>query len=74
MSGSPSAIASGSGPSGEAGRPAALNEAEPSRKRKRRRRSKSARPQDQSAASGASAPALDAALSDKKGGQKRNRK
>jgi exopolyphosphatase/guanosine-5'-triphosphate,3'-diphosphate pyrophosphatase len=74
LSGSPSAIASGSGPSGEAGRPAALNEAEPSRKRKRRRRSKSARPQDQSAASGASAPALDAALSDKKGGQKRNRK
>ncbi len=73
-SGSPSAIASGSGPSGEAGRPAALNEAEPSRKRKRRRRSKSAKPQVQSAASGASAPAVDAALGDKKGGQKRNRK
>ncbi|MFQ6181871.1 exopolyphosphatase [Sinorhizobium meliloti] len=73
-SGSPSAIASGSGPSGEAGRPAALNEAEPSRKRKRRRRSKSARPQDQSAPSGASAPASDAALSDKRGAQKRNRK
>ncbi|PST26228.1 exopolyphosphatase [Mesorhizobium plurifarium] len=71
-SGSPPAIASGSGPSGEAGRPAALNDAEPSRKRKRRRRSKSAKLQATSAASGASTPAQDPALSDKKGGRKRN--
>ncbi|MDX0958856.1 Ppx/GppA phosphatase family protein [Sinorhizobium medicae] len=72
-SGSPSAIASQSGPSGEAGRPAALNEAEPSRKRKRRRRSKSAKPEDSSAASGARAPEPDAAAGDKKN-NKRNRK
>jgi exopolyphosphatase/guanosine-5'-triphosphate,3'-diphosphate pyrophosphatase len=69
-----SAIASRSGLPGEAGRPAALNEAEPARKRKRRRRSKAARPQGQApaAVSGAAA-AHETPITDKKG-QKRGKK
>ncbi|KSV82687.1 exopolyphosphatase [Sinorhizobium fredii USDA 205] len=73
-SGSSSAIASRSGLPGEAGRPAALEEAEPARKRKRRRRSKAARPQSQAptAVSGAAA-AHETSITDKKG-QKRSKK
>ncbi|WP_037431801.1 Ppx/GppA phosphatase family protein [Sinorhizobium fredii] len=73
-SGSSSAIASRSGLPGEAGRPAALEEAEPARKRKRRRRSKAARPQSQAptAASGVAA-AHETSITDKKG-QKRSKK
>ncbi|OAP40959.1 exopolyphosphatase [Sinorhizobium glycinis] len=71
-SGSPSAVASRSGHPGEAGRPAALDEAEPARKRKRRRRSKAARPQGQApAVSGAAAH--ETSITDKKG-QKRGKK
>ncbi len=73
-SGSPSAIASRSGLPGEAGRPAALNEAEPARKRKRRRRSKAARQQGQApAAVSGAAPAQETPITDKKG-QKRGKK
>ncbi|MQW89218.1 Ppx/GppA phosphatase family protein [Sinorhizobium saheli] len=74
-SGLPSAIASRSGLPGEAGRPAALDEAEPARKRKRRRRSKSARPEGQAAAgaSGQGAAHPDTTISDKKG-HKRSKK
>ncbi|WP_199773322.1 Ppx/GppA phosphatase family protein [Sinorhizobium fredii] len=72
-SGSPSAIASPSGLSGEAGRPAALNEAEPARKRKRRRRSKAARPQSQAAAGVSGAATHEPPITDKKG-QKRGKK
>ncbi|WP_037378966.1 Ppx/GppA phosphatase family protein [Sinorhizobium americanum] len=71
-SGSPSAIASRSGLSGEAGRPAALDEAEPARKRKRRRRSKAARQQGQAPAA-VSGAAHEPAITDKKG-QKRGKK
>lgn len=75
LSGSPSAIATLSGPTGEAGRPAGLDEAEPARKRKRRRRSKAARAQGQGAAAavGGSGAPLDAAITDKKN-QKRSKK
>ncbi|WP_026618389.1 exopolyphosphatase / guanosine-5'-triphosphate,3'-diphosphate pyrophosphatase [Ensifer sp. WSM1721] len=67
-SGSPPAIASRSGEAGEAGRPAAMDEAEPARKRKRRRRSKSARPQNEpaAAASGGDVPLLHATVTGKK--------
>ncbi|ASY61827.1 Exopolyphosphatase [Sinorhizobium sojae CCBAU 05684] len=54
---------------GEAGRPAALDEAEPARKRKRRRRSKAAKSQGQAvlAASGGPSAHSDAATADRKG-------
>ncbi|OHV85472.1 Ppx/GppA phosphatase family protein [Ensifer sp. LCM 4579] len=75
-SGLPSATASGSGLTGEAGRPAALDEAEPARKRKRRRRSKAARPQGQAAAAASSGIAAhsDAATTDRKGKKARHRR